>query len=259
MIKVRKFNKTGLEAVRALLSEIRADNNLYTDRMTALLCQDNLTEEIENAPEIDLEKTFETKIGMINYFYKHILTDAVLDKFQKDAGFWTWLAIAYYEQFLKNRNGISRVATDYCWIFDPYEYRFSRRHFVAGTMYLYRDFRHMLGVEDGEKNDANGLDMFFAGEPYSFGGFLDAITYKEEFARIPAMLQIAVWLYYDPKSEKKIKTGASSQGKPGTIRELTRMVDQFALTYDIFEIESAGKLWNLLPSQFNGFKGDAKH
>jgi hypothetical protein len=101
--------------------------------------------------------------------------------------------------------------------------------------------------------------MFFAGEPYLFGGLLDAITYKEEFARIPAMLQIAVWLYYKPDSPKKVKPGAATQDKPGTVRELARMADQFAMTYDIFNAEDAGKLWNLLPAQFDKFKGDAQH
>ena len=82
---------------------------------------------------------------------------------------------------------------------------------------------------------------------------------KEEFARIPAMLQTAVWLYYKPDSSKKVKPGAATQDKPGTVRELARMSDQFSMTYDIVDAKDAGKLWKLLPSQFNKFKGDAQH
>jgi hypothetical protein len=248
-IKVRCFNKAGIEAVRQFLSKIRTDNDLHSDEAKALLSDLNLTESVKAAPEINLEQTFATKMDMIGYFTP-IFHDDLMTKHQRDSGLWTWLAIAYYKQFLKSKNSILQVATDCCWIFDPDEYRFSRRHFIAGTMYLYRDFGHAV---------SEGLEMFFAGEPYLFGGLLDAITYKEEFARIPAMLQIAVWLYYKPDSPKKVKPGAATQDKPGTVRELARMADQFAMTYDIFNAEDAGKLWNLLPAQFDKFKGDAQH
>ncbi len=249
IVKIRRFNKPGLVAVKDLLSRIRADNDLHSDEVKTLLLDAVFTKDIQDAPEVDLERTFTSKMDMIDYF-SPILTDEILDRFRKDVGFWTWLAIAYYKQFLKSKNSILKVATDCCWVFDPEEYRFSRRHFVAGTMYLHRDFGHAV---------SDGLDMFFAGEPYSFGGLLDAITYKEEFARIPAMLQIAVWLYYNPDSASKVKPGATNQSKPGTIRELARMVDQFAMTYDIFDAKDANKLWNLLPSQFDRFKGNARH
>ena len=62
-----------------------------------------------------------------------------------------------------------------------------------------------------------------------------------------------------PDSVKKVKPGAATQDKPGTVRELARMADQFAMTYDIFNAEDAGKLWKLLPAQFDKFKGDAEH
>ena len=249
IVKVCSFNRAGIDAVRKFLGTIRADNDLHSDDAKSLLTSNIYTEAVKNAPEIDLDRQFSTKMDMIEYFTP-IFDDAFMLKHQKDSGVWTWLAIAYYKQFLKSKNSILKVATDCCWIFDPDEYRFSRRHFVAGTMYLHRDFGHSV---------SDGLEMFFAGEPYTFGGLLDAITYKEEFARIPAMLQTAVWLYYEPDSVKKVKSGAATQDKPGTVRELARMADHFAMTYDIFNVEDAGKLWNLLPAQFDKFKGNAKH
>lgn len=248
-VKVRRFTSAGVAEVRSLLTCIRADNDLHAEEVKALLCDPLYTKEVDDAPAIDLHREFSTKMGMIEYF-SPIFDDAFMAGHQKDSGLWTWLAMAYYKQFLKTKNSIPQVATDCCWIFDPDEYRFSRRHFVAGTMYLYRDFSHAV---------SDGVEMFFAGEPYLFGGLLDAVTYKEEFARIPAMLQTVVWLYYKPDSAKKVKPGAATQDKPGTVRELARMSDQFAMTYDIFDAEDASKLWNLLPSQFDKFKGDAKH
>ncbi len=248
-VKVRKFTKAGEDEVKRLLTQIREDKSLHAEDVKTLTFNSSHTKEMDDAPEIDLGREFSTKMEMIEYF-SPIFDEAFMENHQKDSGLWTWLAMAYYKRFLKTKNNIPQVATDCCWIFDPDEYRFSRRHFVAGTMYLYRDFSHAV---------SDGIEMFFAGEPYLFGGLLDAVTYREEFARIPAMLQTVVWLYYKPDSAKKVKPGAATQDKPGTVRELARMADHFAMTYDIFDAEDASKLWNLLPSQFDKFKGDAKH
>lgn len=248
-VKIREFNSAGIAAVKQLLQDIRTDNDIHADTAKSILDNPNYSSLSKSGLEIDLERKFASKMDMIGYF-DTVFDEEDLNKNKKNVGFWTWIAIAYYKQFLKTKKTVLDVAAEYCWIYDPDEYRFTRRHFVAGTLYLHNDFRCI---------NQDGIEVFFAGEPHSFGGFIDAITYKEEFARIPAMLQIAVWLYYNPDSPKKVKPGATNQKKPGTVRELTRMADQFAMTYDIFSAGDASKLWNLLPSQFDRFKGDAQH
>lgn len=249
MINVRVFKPAGIAAVRQLLADIRSDNNIYADRAKSILSNPNYSSELKDRVQIDLEQSFETKMDLIRYF-DSIFNEEFLNKYKKSEGLWTWLALAYYKQFLKTKKNILEVAADCCWVYDPDEYRFARRHFIAGAVYLHNDFKCI---------NQDGIEVFFAGEPNTFGGFIDAITYREEFARIPAMLQIAVWLYHKPDSPKKVKPGATNQKKPGTVRELTRMADQFAMTYDIFAAEDASKLWKLLPTQFDRFKGDAQH
>ncbi|MBR4353975.1 MAG: hypothetical protein IKP97_01605 [Kiritimatiellae bacterium] len=249
MIRIRAFNSAGIAAVRQLLIDIRTDNAIYADRAKAILNNPNYTSQLKDDIQIDLERSFETKMDLIKYF-DSVFDEDKLHKYKKNVGLWTWLAIAYYKQFLKTKKDVLEVAADCCWVYDPDEYRFARRHFVAGTVYLHNDFKCI---------NQDGIEVFFAGAPNTFGGFIDAITYREEFARIPAMLQIAVWLYHDPSSTKKVKSGATNQKKPGTVRELTRMADQFAMTYDIFSADDASKLWKLLPAQFDRFKGDSQH
>ena len=248
-LDVRQFNQAGIAAVRQLLVNIRNDNDIHADWAKSILRNPNFTRPIGDHLQINGEQTFATKMELINYF-ESIFSEDLLDKYRKNDGLWTWLALVYYKQFLKTKKNIIEVAADCCWVYEPDEYRFARRHYVAGSVYLHNDFKCI---------NQDGIEVFFAGEPNSFGGFIDAITYREEFARTPAMLQIAVWLYHNPNSPKKVKSGATNQKKPGTVRELTRMADQFAMTYDIFNAEDAGKLWNLLPAQFNRFKGDAQH
>ena len=116
------------------------------------------TEKVKDAPETDIARQFAAKMEMIGYFMP-VFADAFMSKHRKDSGVWTWPAVACCKQFLESKNNILEVATDCCWIFDPGEYRFSRRHFIAGAMYLHRDFGHAV---------SDGLEMFFAGEPYAF-------------------------------------------------------------------------------------------
>ena len=87
VVKVCKFNKLGIDEVRKLLTKIREDNDLHSDEAKDLLLNRAFTEKIEDAPEVDLSKTFSSKMDMINYFTP-ILTDEILDIFRKDAGFW---------------------------------------------------------------------------------------------------------------------------------------------------------------------------
>jgi len=249
MVRIRRFSEAGLAVVKSVLQEIRETNNIQAEKVKSILLDPLYTSHIGEVIEIDLAAKFSQKKDVIDTLMPKF-DDAFLSKYRQDRGLWTWLAMAYHTQFMKTKRSILSVATDYCWIYDPEMYRFSRRHFIAGTIYLYKDFE---GACDQAK------EILFSGEPWLFSGFLDAITYKEEGFRLPALLQVAAWLYYDPNASKKIKYGSTSQDKPGALRELIRVIAQFAMTYDYSSKEDASKLWNRLPEQFKKFKGNSVH
>lgn len=249
IVRIRKFKETGLAVVKGVLQKIRETNNIQSETVKSILLDPHYSANIDEDIGIDLTAKFSQKMDVINTLMPKF-DDAFLAKYRQDRGLWTWLAMVYHTQFMKTKKSIFSVAADYCWIYDPEMYRFSRRHFIAGTIYLYKDFE---GACDWAK------EILFSGEPWLFSGFLDAITYKEEGFRLPALLQVAAWLYYDPNSSKKIKYGSTSQDKPGALRELIRVVAQFAMTYDFSSKEDASKLWNKLPGQFKKFKGDSIH
>lgn len=248
ILKVRKFTKAGILGARTLLAKIRANNQLYTEEINRLILDKDFTKSIDETIWIDTEKTFETKLDLIAYF-SPLFPPQLLHKYKTDAGLWTWLAMAYHHLFLKRVKNILTCAKDGRWIYDPEAYRDSRKHYIAGPLYLSDDF----------KLDEEGNETFFSESPQIFGPFIDAITLAPRFARIPAMRQIAVWLYHSPNTKNKLKRGAATQGKPGTIRELTRIVDHFDMTYDIFDTEDAKQFWNMLPKQFTKFKGNVEH
>ena len=244
LTEVRYFTDVGIEQVAALLKKIRTDKELYKDDVEELVNDPEYTKKLSGSYKIDRAHAFETKKDLCEYFMG-IFDSESLEANRKNAGLWTWLALAYYSQFVKAVKGVVKLASNARWIYDHDNYRLSVRHLVAGPVYLYQDF---YDTSDEVK------DMLFFTSPKEFGGFIDAITYKMEGTRMPALMQAAADLYYDPVSPKRIKKGVTSQDKPGTVRELLRVVSQLAQTRDFYNASDAVELLRILPLQFDRFK-----
>lgn len=251
---VRYFTADGLDEVANLLKTIRTDKTLHRDEVEELLDDPQYAKPLDpNGASvqhaIDRTRVFATKLELCEYF-TGIFDNAFLETNRKNAGLWTWLALAYYSQFVKTKKAVVELASSPRWIFDPENYRLSVRHFVAGALYLFYDFRD---------TSSEVKDLLFSSPPKEFGGFVDAITYKMEGTRLPVLMQVAAWLYYDPASPKRLKKGVISQDKPGTIREFLRVSSQFAETRDFYGVEDAHELWSILPGQFELFMDGAEH
>lgn len=241
---VRAFKPSGIDQAGALLKKMRTENDVCKTQQEELLEDPQATELLPDTYKIDRKKTFATKLELCEY-----LTSVFGDKFIEDnrpnTGLWTWLAFAFSSQFLKTRRDILEVASNPRWIYDKDNYRYSIRHFIAGALYLYHDF-HSIG-EDVK-------DMLFSSSPKEFGRLVDAMTYKMEGTRSPVAVKMIAKLYYDPSVSRKFKSGAVSQDKPGTIRELLRVISQIGMTRDFYSADDAEELWRILPSQFDVFK-----
>lgn len=249
LVHMCRFNPDGIKEAAKTLAAMRCQKMLFRDVIAEFIADRQYLEDEELPETIDLEQKFTTKQEFINYFGS-VVPSGFIDQHRKDIGLWTWLAFAYAPQLATSSKNLVRIATDICWIFDPEEYRFSRRHFLAGPILI---------AETLKDCDAGIRDILFSAPLNEYGGFLDAITYKVEGTQSPALLQVASWLYYDPTTAKKIKTGTISQTRPGALRELIRVVAQLNMTRDFYSIEDAHELWTILPDQFDKFKGDAVH
>ena len=244
LTQVKYFTRDGLVEAARLLKQIRTDKTLHGQDVEDLINDPQYTKPLAGGYAIDRAKVFATKLELCEYFTT-LFDDAFLEGHRKDEGIWTWLAFAYYKQFVKTKKDVVQLASDPRWIFDHENYRLSVRHFIAGPIYLYYDFH------DTSKEVK---DMLFFSPPKEFGGFIDAITYKMEGTRMPVLIQTAACLYYDPDSPKRMKRGVTSQDKPGTVRELLRVVSQLAQTRDFYDVGDTDELLRILPQQFDRFK-----
>ena len=241
---VRAFKPIGIDQAEILLKKMRSENDVCKTEQDELLEDPQATEVIPGSFKIDRGRTFATKLELCGYLTS-IFGDEFIENNRSNSGLWTWLAFAFSGQFLKSRRDILEVASNPRWIYDRGNYRYSIRHFIAGALYLYHDF-HAIG-EDVK-------DMLFSSSPREFGRLVDAMTYKMEGTRSPVAVKMIAKLYYDPSVSRKFKSGAVSQDKPGTIRELLRVISQIGMTRDFYSADDADELWRILPSQFDGFK-----
>ncbi|MBP5787183.1 MAG: hypothetical protein J6Y19_05155 [Kiritimatiellae bacterium] len=242
---VRRLTEEGIAVLRNCLVGLRRGERDEAT-MQALVSDVQYTEPIESGETLDGNRLFENQRDMIQYFVE-TLGNEFIDGHRKDRGFWSWIALFYSHQMLKEAK---KPGTDSCWIYEPDNYREFRRHYFAGSIYLYRDF---------EKCCEEAKEILFSGKLTAFGAMRDAITYNQEMARIPAVMEVVGWLYYSQNSARKIKPGSAIQDKPGTIRDLIRVIAQFAKTRDFYAIEDAVELWDLLPEQFDRFKSELAH
>lgn len=247
LTQVCVFTKDGLAEVAKLLKTIRTDKTLHKQEVEDLLDDPQYAKPL-TGHTIDRGRIFKTKLELCEYFTS-IFDNAFLESHRKDSGLWTWLALAYYPQFVKTKKDVTTLSADACWIFDPNIYRYGRRHYVAGALYLYRDVK-----EAG----AAAIDMLFNRPVVEFGRMIDALTNVEDSIRTPVFFGAALKLYYDPAKAKRYRSAAIDQDGAGSVRQLTRVVQQLRETFDLSEVADIDRLYALLPMQFEKFKGEVE-
>ena len=244
LVKVRAFTKDGIAQVEALLKKIRADKEMYKDEVDELVNDPEYTKEVPGSYLIDPERKFETKKDLCEYFVP-LFGSEFLEANRKNVGLWTWLALAYYKQFVKTVKGAVKLSANDCWVYRPMSNRFARRHFVAAPIYLYLDVPKMdEGIEG----------LVFSRPVTEFNKLLDYLTNVSDSIRTPSYLAVASGLYYDPNSAAKYKKGCLSLSTGGNVFQYTRVLQQLRETYDFSVAEDSSRVWKLLPSQFDYFK-----
>lgn len=247
---VRSFTPEGIAHVTDLLREMRLNETVLQADVDELVNDIEYTTVVDEKLKINPDKVFATKLELCEYFTK-IFTSDFLVQHRQDRGMWTWLALVYFKQFvMKSKKNKDKIVSDARWIYQPHSLMVWRRHFIAGNIYLYLDFKH-IGKELQE--------MFFVAGPLAqFNTITDILTHVSEVYQAPAALQVATWLYYDGENKSKIKSGTTGLGG-GSARRLTTVAQQFALTWDFKEASSASELWDKLPHEFAKFKGESVH
>lgn len=240
-LPVCSFTDEGLARVTDLLRKMRIEETVLQDDVDVLVNDIEYLRQLDENIKINPGKIFKTKLELCEYFTK-IFTSDFLATHRRDKGLWTWLAMVYFKQFVKAKNNIAKIFADARWVFEPINYRFARRHFIAGTVYLFQSI-------GGNGEDVN--DMFFSGKVNELSRFVDVLTYLPECVRNPSFLLVAVKFYYDPFLKAKVKRGAFNKGNAWSLWQYLRVYQQLSETHDFSDKEDMDKLMSVLPAQFN--------
>ena len=240
-LAVRSFTPEGIGHVTDLLRQMRIEGAVLQDDVEELVKDIEYTAVVDENLKINPDKVFATKLELCEYFTK-VFTPDFLAAHRRDKGLWTWLAMVYFKQFVKTKNNIAKIFADARWVFEPNNYRFARRHFIAGTVYLFQNI-------GGNGEDVN--DMFFSGKVNELSRFVDVLTYLPECVRNPSFLLAAVKLYYDSCLKAKVKRGAFNMGNAWSLWQYLRVYQQLSETHDFSDKEDMDKLMSILPKQFD--------
>lgn len=248
-MKLRRFTDAGVAKTRAFLAAVKESNDVDTVTLdgepftrAALLSSPAYSAAIPALADIDLDetRTFDTTFAFSEYFDSFI-HDHNPQAYREDVGFWTWLAMVYLPQLVKeSKNGLS-VGDITRLVYHPENYQRQYRHLLAGAYYVY--------VLYSQSPDA--CHFIFAHKLNVFPDVAEQIMSKQGIVQNPAFMRAANTLYYDVEGSRARK-GSGGEGA-GSARFFVRAIDQLSMTRDFFEAGDSEVLLRLLPKQFDRF------
>jgi len=168
--------------------------------------------------------------------------------FSRDQGFWTAMALVWFDRLCPSVNGKRKPDQSYRYVLSG-DYRHYYRHLVRTPWQLYRDHgenARFLLTSDSAK--ARKAPLAVHGEILEqFGGRQQVLSSK-------VIIKHANKMYLDPET-KFPKRGVAGNGQ-GSARRFGFVLRQFDLTYDPASMTDEEFL-TMLPSEFDRWKAVA--
>ena len=241
-MKLRRFTDAGVDAVRALLPQIKTVDDLA--RAEALATNDDFAKPIDELASIDLDETrvFPTTFAFCEYFHSLIKDHKPLS-YRTDTGFWTWLAMVYVRQLVHkdDRESIGLGSVDRL-VYAGTNFSRAYRHLLAHAFYLFHGYSKCVEI----------CHVVLIHPLNSVGDLPDKILSNQTALQNPAIMKALNALYFDEYAQKA-KVGAGGD-KAGAVRRFMAVLDQFSMTRDFFEMQDSESFLALLPDEFNRFK-----
>lgn len=231
---IRTLNNEGRAEFRRYLTRLRENpqwappHELLSDEQFSSALPDN----IELEPQ-----QFATRYEIGVYLVERLQS---LDPhaISHDQGLWSWLALYYFDQLCpKNAEGKRKVSQDYNYLLSQ-DYRHHPRHALRTTWHFVRLY-------------GDQVRFMFSKAPNERGEIIEQLGAQQELAASPGVIAAANVLY-DDKESGTFKRGAAGRGA-GSIVRFIRVLRQFRLTFDLYEIDG-NDLVRMLPREFDRFR-----
>ena len=239
MTQARVFSRDETTAFREAIELLRTGEQVDLSIIVAA------GKSISPVVEVELGQ-FQTRLEAARYLERQF-SEQPLTLAPENAGLWTWLTCFYFDELVpRDATGRQRplAAAHYVLDFVPGERSWQRRyrHLLATSYFLYRTHGAAAGL--------------FLGLPVrGWGDLTEQIIGNQQFAASSGIAGLVDHLYATPSGGTK-RGMLATDGRAGSLRRLIAVLNQLALTYDIFALPKEALL-ALLPREFATWMGDS--
>ena len=234
MTRARRLTPDGIRRAKAHLDILRADPLTRFDVPDEILFDPQFAEEFKDAPLVK-HKPFDTRRDAAEYIQS--FDPPIGPHFVDDWPFWSWLGLFHLSDILAARQ--MRVPSVNEWIVvDP---AIRRSASMGARHYLRAGWR--LADVYGERV------AFLLNRDITQHGIVSSyvLDFQRHFNSV-GIVDLIIKLYTRNDTQRRgFGTG------PGSIRHLQRVLDQLALTYDVYGMP-AEALMEILPPEFDRWK-----
>lgn len=234
-MRLRKLNDLGILQFREYIDSLRAGNK--TAFPAQLLEDEQASKGVKISVEIE-QKDFLNRYELGEYLCAQF-ADTDMQPYLGDCGFWSWIALFYFQQLCPNQDGILWPAHAYNYILSE-SFRERPRHSIYITWQLVNRY----GPE---------ARFLLSGELWKRGEAIDQMMMRANVLSFDGVIRLASELYTDPSSGG-FKRGTTSRKKGGSVYRYMKWLKQIENTYDLHLISVDG-LKSILPKEFGGFLG----
>lgn len=236
--ELRKFNDAGLLAAEELIERIRRDGDADVE---SLLISADLTVPVGAELEV---RALANRFDAADHLHKTLAPVGPPNQLRSDKGLWSWLALAWIDELAPAVLGRRTMKATPRWILAAEDYSRYYRHLLAGPYSIYA--AHIAAPEVAQAVLATAVE-----KP---GEIVEQFASRQMLVSSPGVMGALTSLYYDPTTERLRKGSAGKDA--GSSRRFAMMLQQFDLTFDIYEM-TADELLELLPAEFDRFRSAA--
>lgn len=239
-MQLRRFNRKGIDAFTMYLDALRLDPSRPVP--TELLTNDALVSPL--APPIQTPappvKGFASRMAFASWLHD-AATASGAQVPRKDAGFWSWLTLALFDQVCpadaKGQRKVGELAR-YLPQFDNYLRRY--RHLLATP------YEVLLMHED----DPTCVAIILHSPLNVLGELTEQFASRQELISCKGTMALASHLFFDSKGNK-----TKNRASGNAARRFGKLLNQYQRTWDI-TVMTPKQSSAILPKDFDKFKSD---
>lgn len=251
-----ELNSAGVEEFQKLIDAERqkvkpfqpalVSENFFAS-VKSLISRPTLIQPVDDADGIDDAIVFESSYDFGKYLHQTLPGEISTTQYS-NIGLWAWISAVYLLQLLKpsSRSNTHDLRSAYRYI------PISPSH----INYKFRYYRHLAFISFWlhQQLGENAARLFLSRPMYQTSDDIeDLYTSHRDFLTSPALLEVSVEMYIDPK-RGSLKRNAWKKDFPGSARRLvTKVMKQLEMNFDMHSM-TKDQVYDLLPAEFDAWR-----